>query len=1213
MIQLEPSKIDELEECVDRVVSSIEKTISVLKNVEAFSPINRKRPPLDQVDLVSILEAQGIFQHVEETINFVEEKLCIETGITVLNVEDIEKDQRSNLIRKVLLPLLESLSTCYRLLDSIPQPPPPQRPHNKKKKKPPPPRGMLSIQNYTDVAVLLEFTVCTSLLPCLDANVLTSIQDRAQYSLPKSLAGRLSRFSMLWGTAVIGERDDKLRALEVKRTVATISNVVLLDRFRPMLLPRHLADLYAGLFQAEALEGSTRRDADVDAVYSRLMPVSQGASSADAVDSFSQARSLQTLLLRGTRAPLWLRKRVSNLLTDLATRDLFAIVQVFVISASSSQEDMTGATLRLVTALVTIDDDDYYSQICLQLVQLLDVNVERMDAAKFAAALTVWAFLDQLPRHRLARDFLPVLAKGMFTTEPSISLHRMVRRIIALFSVIPASHNATSACELVLYPIPTNKAMTMFSQLVRIASLTTIEDINIKSDAIVALRMFSSVMERTNFNFKGAKVAGSDLLSISFLYAITPSRWDIEGYRYQIALDGESKETRNLTLLVTNQRHVDEACVLSDVEKRATVIVEEVIGFLGDNQDSATELKNKSNMPRSFFQHLLVTIFAISQEQDMPSYSPNLRLAVMIVLPLLCERCPPETLLLGTSADASGILATFKLILDCTAASVEDTFLQSQATNKSEILLGFDKARQLFLNIVVQEQHDRTHGQEEMHQELEETLMSTASIALSLLTVMLELGSEQRNPQELALLEATVPSLRVLSSFVSKSKRQGVEADQLQAEMAEMASHAAALIVSRNAESERELGADQSNHKSVSMLITEAENEISSDHPAVRAQGVVRLRRLARGYLAERGEQLPSKPMIVEVTVPLSGRSNDEVLNEILRVSMLTLADSESYVYLAGIQTIVAIADVCPQVIIPKIGLGVCTGKFHLNAGSQKDVVLTQDERIKLSEALLFIVRRRGAAINHYVPQLLDMMIYGNQQVAEEETLVNAKIIQEQTHDYFISDAEGTNELTTPSDRLDAKTLRVNTGGPIFKSELNDVLRSSCIAVVAEIVNVTLPSSGAPYAIEMVQLVSNIMHLEVSRPVRRAAVFLAVALYDAVLRELEEPSQVRSLTVALVHAKEEAMKSALEACIDQVGAAASSQLYDPATSARCQEALDARNQVEETGAFVAAALHLEVQKREGENQIVSIVKRRLDEGGEDKTQSLVMQELRIDQ
>jgi hypothetical protein len=1208
--------MDTLEDCSSRVVSLIEKTITVIKNEEAFSPSNRKRPPIAEVPLATILESQGVIEGVVETVRFVAEKLSIR--IRIACAEDVaSKDERTKVVYLILLPLLDALFECYQLFDEIPQPPPPPLSIRKKEKKPPPPRGMLSIQNYTDIAAFLEFTVCTSLLPCLDTNVLASVRDRAQYLIPKSLAGRLSRISLLWGSAVAaadkdGEPTDSIRQKELAKTVTLLGCVVLLDRFRPMLLPRHLADFYAGVFQAQALQTTPPKESDagLESLRARLVPTT--GTTAGVVDSFSQARALQTLLLRGTKAPLWLRKRASPLLTDLASRDMAAIVQVFVTSASSSQEDMTGASLRLVKALVAVQsnvDESYYSKLCQQLVRLLDVNVEKMNTSDFAGALTVWAFLDQLPRSRLRQNFLPVLAEGVFPgTASSFDLHQMVRRLMALSSAIPSSQNTTAFCELLLAPISTTRqGINLLGQLVRIASLTTLEgNVKVKSDATIALRMVCSVMERATFKAGTAAVKGTDLLPVALLNAISPNEWDTEGRRYQLSIGGETKPKGKLTFLNEEERTVDEMTIFDDVEKRSVLVVSEVVAFLADEEGSGNEAKVKSALPQSLFRHLLLTIFFLSRGNN--TLSPNVRLVVMVVLPTLCERCSPEALLLGASTDACGIIATFKLLLDCAAAYVDDTFSQTQDASLSDIVVGFDNAKNKFLDLMSTTKDEKyVRVQETVRDDgLEDTLMSAASISLSLLTAMLELGSKQRNQQEVALLESTIPSLLVLSTFGAKSISRDYEMGKAHAEMAEMASHAAALIASLGATVDPNVTPGTVEDSSIPMLIKEAERDIKSEHPAIRARAVVQLRHLARGYLLERGERLPSKSLIVDVSESTPAANEHDTLNEIMGIAVLTLGDTESYVYLAGIQTIVAIVDVHPRTFIDTVALGVCTGKFRLGEESNNVVQLNQDERVKLSEALLFIVRRRGVAINAYVSTLIHMMVYGYHKLAKGAQPGSSKLIQQVTHAYFSEDPGDLNELTEQSEYFDAKQLRVGTGGPIFETELHDILRSSCIAVVAEIVSQAQPSTVAPYASELVRFVSNAMNLGVARLVRRAAALLGVSLYDAALREVEEAPEEAKLTVALVIGKEESMKSALEVSIDPVPS--SSNLFDPATSARSQEAMAVRKQLEDTGAFVAAAIYVEVQRRQDDDPLISIVKRRLEEGreGKDQTGSLMI-------
>jgi len=309
-------------------------------------------------------------------------------------------------------------------------------------------------------------------------------------------------------------------------------------------------------------------------------------------------------------------------------------------------------------------------------------------------------------------------------------------------------------------------------------------------------------------------------------------------------------------------------------------------------------------------------------------------------------------------------------------------------------------------------------------------------------------------------------------------------------------------------------------------------------------------------------------------------------------LAISTLRDTESYVYLAGIQTIVAIADVKPQSVLPIIIFAISTGVLKLN-GISLTTKIDENDRVKLAEALFFIIRRRGKAINHYVTQLLGSMIYGNPKVEQLQSQSEVSVIQTQTHDYFMARAEDTNELTETPDHLDKRTLRVNTGGPLFEVELHDVLRSSCIFLVAEVVNFAFPSSISSYVSELVHLVISALHLEQSRSVRRAVSFLAACIYGAALREAEGEWDTKSLIIALVKSKEVAMKDVLIISMNQDPV--SSKVHDPALSARCEEALNARTQLEEIEAFSVAAMYIEELNRDDGNPMVSIIKKRLNE------------------
>eukprot|EP00534_Pseudo-nitzschia_fraudulenta_P008846 CAMPEP_0201152626 /NCGR_PEP_ID=MMETSP0851-20130426/13254_1 /ASSEMBLY_ACC=CAM_ASM_000631 /TAXON_ID=183588 /ORGANISM="Pseudo-nitzschia fraudulenta, Strain WWA7" /LENGTH=399 /DNA_ID=CAMNT_0047429681 /DNA_START=234 /DNA_END=1429 /DNA_ORIENTATION=- len=201
--------------------------------------------------------------------------------------------QRRGVLCDVALPLAELLAGCYSILDSVTEKhleetttttttarddvPATARSHRKNKNRPKPPIGMLSIRDYTDVACLLEFIVCTGILPSYGSlsgttstgsnnnNTSGFVEDRLRNKLPKSLAGRIPTDALRWGTSSSSiparsyPNNNNTRPCPslLVHSTETLARVVLLDRFRPMLLPRHLVDLYEACFRAEYLAGKT--------------------------------------------------------------------------------------------------------------------------------------------------------------------------------------------------------------------------------------------------------------------------------------------------------------------------------------------------------------------------------------------------------------------------------------------------------------------------------------------------------------------------------------------------------------------------------------------------------------------------------------------------------------------------------------------------------------------------------------------------------------------------------------------------------------------------------------------------------------------------------------------------------------------------------------------------------------------------------------------
>lgn len=236
-------------------------------------------------------------------------------------------NERKQILYTIIFPLLKQLQRCYAAIDDIESSLPPReeaketttKPEvidrkSKRKNAAPPPLGMLSLNDYVNVACLLEFAISITLIPTMEYPNLyqlqlnpyknmsnsggnaavkvtkitsrtTTMAQRRIQALPKPLAGRISKSALTWGSKyasrmhaslynsinnlVLSQNnttEDVMIAqqsydvyntyhsfIEVILLSTSIGHLVLLDRFRPMLLPRHLSDIYLAVIIAERL------------------------------------------------------------------------------------------------------------------------------------------------------------------------------------------------------------------------------------------------------------------------------------------------------------------------------------------------------------------------------------------------------------------------------------------------------------------------------------------------------------------------------------------------------------------------------------------------------------------------------------------------------------------------------------------------------------------------------------------------------------------------------------------------------------------------------------------------------------------------------------------------------------------------------------------------------------------------------------------------
>eukprot|EP01082_Thalassiosira_pseudonana_P014815 g13219.t1 g13219 contig8:181897-184150(+) len=666
-------------------------------------------------------------------------------------------------------------------------------------------------------------------------------------------------------------------------------------------------------------------------------------------------------------------------------------------------------------------------------------------------------------------------------------------------------------------------------------------------------------------------------VAFELVKAINTNSWDMAGCG--IELSDNSASSRVYTHSSTKDDFAEVAS-LRGVECRAKVLVDEVIvplskmavDVLGEKEASGTDSKEHL-LPSALFQLVLMLHFSsTSMAADnrnsyekfesmmnvtglvpyLKNHKEGERMTSTVLLGLVCEKCSPVAILLGGEA-GSGVLTLLGLIVGCAASHLEGTSTDMDDTQE---------------------------------------LLSTTSIVLSLLVALLELGAEKRSNQDESQLQAMIPSLRTLSSsdthdgFLS-SRNGNPDSSQLfvlVSELAEMAKH-----------------------------------DLQSSQPPFRAKGVVSLRHIARSLVDAEATTPSDEVIITEIHSSTPDRSTTKVdvalvARSLARICLIALSDSESYVYLASIQTLVAIGDVCPSEIIPLIGILVAKGTAEFKV-SKPDVgvssvvlSLSSEQRIKAAEALIFMIRRRGDGVYLYGRSLLDAMVFGSQRGSYDNQDIFTKLsvsgmIQSQTHSYFVG--RDANETTdNEGDNAEERKTRLNTGGPIFDNEEDALLRAASISVLCELISVIDPTVISSYCHILVGFATDALQLDSSRPIRRAAACLARVLYACVDKEVSGERQVdtsSAISVAIVSADEERLYYALLRCVtaDDVDTLNSSavkdktRLVDTATQSRCQEAIDIRNDLESLCVFDAAKAIAQSMKIEKADPVVQAVRRAL--------------------
>ncbi|GKZ00590.1 hypothetical protein MPSEU_001011200 [Mayamaea pseudoterrestris] len=1174
----------------EEVVQRIENVIQSVRQTPAFAIASKENP--FQFPLYSQMETQGLVQAIHTTCH----KLAAATNNkSILSenqfiLQSPAASERSLFVRQVLLPLLQALWRCYQALDneSSSQELLQQSTDTQEKvKKPvvPPPGLLLSLRNYTDIACLLELTVATAILPLVDDHILHAPKTYAR-TLPNALKGRIPPKSLVWwmrDSDVTEPYDENGKCtastLELKETTMLLAQVILLDRFRPMLLPRHLSHIYAAILQVEDNLRQLRSESDnalqlqYDSTWQSTLgqlglddAPSEGASTC-IIDQALIARTYQTLLAQGMAAPAWLRHKVAPRLSSLPLRVLLKIFQGDGAAAMRLARAVIAGTGALMVPMKSAESaTDKIKSICSEMGSLLDEYEEHEqglgEAQRFKLE-TIWSMINLL-----LPDHLPAVMEGLCCGGCYASI---ILRFGALLTHIPPFVQPNVLALLLFRPATGVDSLSVFDLSLRVAAIPSILHLTVKHNAQLTLEL----MMRSLLGLD-KHVIMNDVLIVAIVSAHI-NEWDIAGNQLDIETSGQSDDVIEYITI----RNLDETLPLEAmvklIEERSKILVDVLSTMIAIEAGAANNNDRRITDWVSGLFLLSLTVYFMSEEKEMQSHmspafrSASCRLISMVLLPLLCESLPLESLLAG---DAT-ILEMMKVVFDAAACKFSQQesseVISAELDILSRCMERMNEAFDTFQNYANRTKSNLLDDSSAFAIHADGNYVtSVCTILLSLLIGMLELGADRRTDQDEQLLQSFVNPLGVLAC-ASQQQNDDKLSDALPVEssskLAELASHALALVVARQASDSTKSEINLKTGKDDTSLVSAIEHDLQSPEPPIRARAVVQLRHLAAACVEATG------------TVSLSDSSFKGVVWECLQLCVTALGDSESFVYLAAIQTVANIADMFMEVA-QAVGVAVAGGVFYCGYGEASD--LTNEERIKLTEALTLTIRRK-AIVEGDLESLLDIITDAPQMLQQKQNPSVGASIHSETHLYFTQGKEEPNALVPDDERWAEMDIRLKTGGPLFVAEEGGLLRSGKLALVVELISKMHPASVARYSDALILCAIDIIRLDNERFSRRSGALLARELYNTLLRE-HAIADGYEFALQFVQGKEEDLAVMLKRCIggqDLEDLEPSRQrLFDPATVARCKEAIALRNQAQDEGIFIAAYTAAEITRRD---------------------------------
>ncbi|RMX69435.1 hypothetical protein DD238_004631 [Peronospora effusa] len=935
----------------------------------------------------------------------------------------------------------------------------------RKVEKPKAPADLLSLRDYSVLQATVELLFCWGAYPRVAAGVLMPIEKRMPTRTLK-----ISTDVLMWGdreyTRVV--MDAEVLREETTSELLEITQVLLqllsLPQFQPILLPKYVVELLALLIYGEvAMDTKTATPVQTECIrlremMMRVLPMRMSMSSLRAaLGQVTPAASEQAV---GQR----FKARCGNLLSRLLMEN-GGIVATIEMLLGAVEEGNTQARMQVAALICQCpsgeDAERYATALCKQVCELLLAAVTPEKGNTTSKLLGEMAALlaDQVAiRHPRLFDtqILSVLFRPLLIYEDS--------RCDASVPAREASEEALTCCVgiarlLICGPPPSQRFLQALAPIVRPL-------LHMYAFAASSKSCLATPLRATLTTWIRSCSSAAILLQVAVLPVTLPLQPTLAtcGYERNYTEDAWRPLRQkfcagggggiSLRLIQASTSSIGET---KGAPESLKALIMPLVELLGDKELQDSEVVG------DLFSSLLLTYMHVRKAGEVDSIdfgAPNGSAPSALAL-YEFKKNP-------TSAEGVEIVLMLLLaLIECLGPSVlrsASTVLQCIAT----VLKVYNTPVPHIVDKKQQSESIIQTGHTESEEEGDEIL----TICLGVVMTILEVGSSLRSDSEEQQLCAMLPVLEKLSRHPRP-------------EAAELASNARAQILSRSAAKNSDTNTTEAGKQSFEEVLQKAERDLSSELVPLRARGVVTLTRLVRQSHSHAcdAEWIPR-------------------VHTLARVFLLHLQDSESYVFLAAVQGLAALADTHPNVAIPALvkALG--------------DLNNSLESRIKLSEALLFSAKRCGETLPKYgklfVYAYLDCIrpsssmkkrveciqkeVSKRVQLVQEVDIDERKVAEREEAEYFDSEYQSEQEL------LAAATLR-----------------ASCLSNLAEVCAL-LQWGLQPYLMDVLTCVFGVMQLELElnakrRPMSAGGDVIEDDDQKKLRRHLEDERQQRVVTV----------------------------------------------------------------------------------------------------